>query len=106
MTNKLYLTNLASGTTLAELKEIFGKVGPYVSVTINTDPRTGAKLSYGFVEMETQELTDAALRHVNGYLLHDRRIMITELKPRHDREMASEVEAGKSQGTRRVKNTK
>lgn len=99
MSNKLYITNLASDTTEIELNQIFGQVGAVLSLSISTDPRSGARKSYGFVEMESPEVTQAAIQRVSGYMLHDRRIMITELKPPSERKHV-EIEDSPSQENR------
>lgn len=99
MSNKLYITNLASDTTETELNQIFGQVGGILSLSISTDPRSGARKSYGFVEMESPEVTQAAIQRVSGYMLHDRRIMITELKPPSERRHA-EIDDSPSQENR------
>src|SRR5688572_29681879 len=95
MSNKLYLTNLASETNEAELHQIFGEVGTVLSVRVSPDPR-GSFQNYAFVEMGTEELTEAAVQHVNGYILHERRIMITELRSRPEREISSEETTSKT----------
>src|SRR5688572_5811184 len=86
MKSKLYITNISSRATEAELESIFMQVGTVISVRIATDPRTNERRNYGFVEMETQELARTALRSISGYLLHDRKLQLSELHTPDERE--------------------
>jgi cold-inducible RNA-binding protein len=79
MGKHLYITNISSDTTELELNQLFARVGTVVSMEISTDPHTGAQKSYGFVEMETLELAQAAVQSVSGYLLHHRKIQVKVL---------------------------
>lgn len=83
MTNtKLFVGNLSFKTTEAELEEAFSKSGTVVSVAIPTDRETGRKRGFGFVEMETKEMADAAVKDFNGQSLDGRQIVVNESKPR------------------------
>ena len=83
MTNtKLFVGNLSFKTTEAELEEAFSKSGTVVSVAIPTDRETGRKRGFGFVEMETKEMADAAVKEFNGQSLDGRQIVVNESKPR------------------------
>lgn len=82
MTNKLFVGNLSFKTTEAQLEEAFSKSGTVVSVAIPTDRETGRKRGFGFVEMETKEMADAAVKDFNGQSLDGRQIVVNESKPR------------------------
>ncbi|CAN5222230.1 RNA-binding protein [soil metagenome] len=83
MTNtKLFVGNLSFNTTEAELEETFSKSGTVVSVAIPTDRETGRKRGFGFVEMETKEMADAAVKEFNGQSIDGRQIVVNESKPR------------------------
>ena len=83
MTNtKLFVGNLSFKTTEAQLEEAFSKSGTVASVAIPTDRETGRKRGFGFVEMETKEMADAAVREFNGQSLDGRQIVVNESKPR------------------------
>jgi RNA recognition motif-containing protein len=102
MSKHLYITNISSDTTVAELNQIFARVGTIVSMEISTDPHTGAQMSYGFVEMETRELAQAAVHSVNGFLLHNRKIQVKELGSREpDRSINHNEEPDSRVGQRR-----
>jgi RNA recognition motif-containing protein len=97
MSNRLYVTNLSSNTTELELSELFATVGRVLSLRLVTDPRSPAKNRFGFVEMETPEMTQAAMDEINHYVLHERKIKLTELgKPVDLRTPTQQADASKS----------
>ena len=100
MSKQLYITNLSSDTTESELNQLFARVGTVVSMQITTDPHTGAHRSYGFVEMETLELAQAAVRSVNNYLLHNRKIQVKELRSTQQKSGSEEEQAPSRAGQR------
>jgi RNA recognition motif-containing protein len=79
MSNKLYITNLSPETTELELREIFVKIGPVLSVHIPIHPGTGLQKDYGFVEMETLELALAAAQSMNDHILHDQKLQVSKV---------------------------
>src|SRR5687767_5476100 len=68
MTNKLYVTNISTDATETDLRDLFEQVGAVVSVRIAIHPKTGLQRNYGFVEMETPELAQAAEKSLNNHL--------------------------------------
>ncbi|MGB9629702.1 MAG: RNA recognition motif domain-containing protein [Thermodesulfobacteriota bacterium] len=54
MNKKLYVANLPSQTTEADLKALFSKAGNVMSVKIIQDRETGQPRGIAFVEMSTQ----------------------------------------------------
>src|SRR5687768_10788027 len=79
MTNRLYITNLASTTSEAELRQIFAQAGRVTSLQLETDPRSATRNRYSIIEMENAEMTQAAIAQINRHLLHERRMRIAEL---------------------------
>jgi cold-inducible RNA-binding protein len=79
---KLYVGNLSKTTTEDDLQALFTKMGPVASVTIPSDPKTGVKKSFGFVEMGTAEGAEAAVKGLNGQLLHDHELRVNESRER------------------------
>lgn len=76
MNKKLFVGNLPFQTTEQELEEAFSRSGKVVSVALPTDRETGRKRGFGFVEMQTEEEADAAIRDFNGQDLGGRRIVV------------------------------
>lgn len=63
---KLFVRNLPYSMTEAKLRAIFEAVGKVVSVKIVTDRLTGKSRGFGFVEMETNDDADKAIRELKG----------------------------------------
>lgn len=103
MSTQLYITNLSSDTTESELDHIFARIGMVVSMRISIDPHTGAQKSYGFVEMETLELAQAAVQSMNGYLLHNRKIQVKVLGAREPQKSVSQDKQLQSRAIQRRK---
>jgi RNA recognition motif-containing protein len=82
MNTKLYVGNLGKNTTEAELQTLFTEVAPVTSVVIPTDSKTGIKKNFGFVEMETSEGAEAAIKGMNGRVLHENELLVNESRPR------------------------
>jgi RNA recognition motif-containing protein len=92
MSKKLYITNLSPETTEMELKDIFVQVGNVVSVRVPLHPRTGLQQDYAFIEMETLEFAQAAAQTMNDYILHDRKLHVTEVRNPEDRKSATHAD--------------
>jgi RNA recognition motif-containing protein len=82
MNTKLYVGNLNKTTTEDDLQAIFTEIGPVTSVSIPSDPKSGVKKSFGFVVMGTSEGAQAAVKGLNGRLLHDYELRVNELRER------------------------
>jgi RNA recognition motif-containing protein len=82
MSTKLFVGNLSFKTTEEQLEEAFSKAGKVVSVAIPTDRETGRKRGFGFVEMQTEEEAQTAVRDFNGTMLDGRQITVNPSKPR------------------------
>ncbi|PWT95165.1 MAG: RNA-binding protein [Candidatus Melainabacteria bacterium] len=76
MNKKLFVGNLPFQTTEQELEEAFSRSGKVISVALPTDRETGRKRGFGFVEMQSEEEADAAIRDFNGQTLGGRRIVV------------------------------
>jgi RNA recognition motif-containing protein len=78
MGKKLYVGNIAKTTTEGDLKTLFTEVAPVTSVVIPSDPKTGINKTFGFVEMATPEGALAAIKGINGRMLHERELRVNE----------------------------
>jgi len=85
MTKKLYVGNLSYGSTEDQLRELFLSAGDIASVTIIIDRETGRSKGFGFIEMETDEGAEEAIKKFNGYELERRALTVNEARPREDR---------------------
>jgi cold-inducible RNA-binding protein len=65
MENKVYIGNLAYGTTQDELRDEFGQCGEVSDVAIIMDRETGRSKGFGFITFETEEGFNAAIEKDN-----------------------------------------
>ena len=83
MSKKLYVGNLAFGTTSDDLLALFGQFGSVTSAQIVTDRETGRSRGFAFVEMG--DGGDAAIQAMNMAEFQGRNLTVNEAKPREDR---------------------
>jgi len=88
MNTKVYVDNLATGTTERELMDLFSTYGNVADVHIALDRSNQEPRRFGFVLMVTPEGARAAIQALNG-----QRIGTSAL-------IASEVRAGSPNGRR------
>ena len=72
----VFVGNIAYETTEAELKEMFGKVGPVVHFRLVYDRDTGKPKGYGFCEYADAETAASAIRNLGGIELHGRQLRV------------------------------
>jgi len=82
MNKKLFVGNIPFKISESELSELFSRFGNVVSVSIPTDRETGRKRGFAFVEMETQEEAEAAIKELNGHTLEGRQISVNASRPK------------------------
>jgi len=85
MAKRLFVGGLPWATTEDELKNLFTQYGTVVSVKIITDKYSGRSKGFGFVEFETDEEGDAAVKGLNGTKLGERDIVVNEARPMEER---------------------
>lgn len=85
MGKRLYVGNLAYGTTEEVLKGLFAQHGTVESVSIVTDKFSGRSRGFGFVEMATDEEAKVAVEKVNGTNLDGRDLVVNEARPQEER---------------------
>ena len=83
MSKKLYVGNLAFGTTGDDLTEAFGQYGTVQSAQVVTDRDTGRSRGFAFVEMT--DGADQAIASLNGAQFQGRALTVNEARPREDR---------------------
>ena len=85
MTKKLYVGNMSYDTTETQIRELFAQAGEVDSVSLITDRDSGRPKGFGFVEMNTEEGAQNAIKRFNGYSLDNRNLTVNEARPREDR---------------------
>ncbi len=85
MSQSIYVGNLPYSTREEDLREVFEAHGNVENVKIIRDRETGRSRGFGFVEMATEEETNAAISALNGSDLGGRTLKVSLSKPRNDR---------------------
>jgi len=80
---KLYVGNLAFGTTSDDLTTLCGEFGEVSSGQVATDRETGRSRGFGFVEMQSGG--DEAIQGLHMREFQGRALTVNEAKPREDR---------------------
>jgi RNA recognition motif-containing protein len=83
VSKKLYVGNLAFGTTEDELKALFGEVGSVESVNIVRDFETGRARGFGFVEVAGDDCSKM-IAQLNGKQVGGRALIVNEARPKGD----------------------
>jgi len=85
MGKKLYVGNLGYGVTDSELKKMFEPHGTVQSAQIIMDRDTGRSKGFGFVEMNSDQEAQAAIKALNGQDSGGRALTVNEAKPQAER---------------------
>jgi RNA recognition motif-containing protein len=96
MSKKLYVGNLAYGTTSDDLLQAFGQYGTVTSAQVVMDRETGRSRGFAFVEMS--DGADQAIQALNGADLQGRSLTVNEARPREDRPRGNFGGGGGSRG--------
>ncbi|TKY84564.1 hypothetical protein EX895_006466 [Sporisorium graminicola] len=80
----IFIKNLDAGIDNKALHDTFAAFGNILSCKVATN-ETGS-LGYGFVHYETAEAAEAAIQHVNGMLLNDKKVYVGHHIPRKERQ--------------------
>ncbi len=81
MAKRLFIGSLPWAVDDAKLQEIFSQAGTVVYAKVMKDRETGRSRGFGFVEMETDEQADAAVKNLNGLDIEGRKIVVNEARP-------------------------
>ncbi|MDT9002450.1 RNA-binding protein [Paucibacter sp. APW11] len=84
MSSKIYVGNLPYSVTDASLKSNFSEFGSVTSARVMMDRDTGTSKGFGFVEMASAEMAEAAIAALHGVSVDGRSIVVTLARPRED----------------------
>ena len=84
METKLYVGNLPFDTTEDDLKTLFSEAGEVKSAMLIKDKISGRSKGFGFVEMDSQESLQNALKIFASYTYQDRVLKVDMAKPKED----------------------
>jgi cold-inducible RNA-binding protein len=85
MARKIYVGNLPWSTTSADLEAMFAAHGAVRSAEVISDRETGRSRGFGFVEMESDEGSQAAIDALNGHDINGRALTVNEARERTPR---------------------
>jgi RNA recognition motif-containing protein len=78
---KLYVGNLTNSVTNTDLEKWFTRFGTVLSAQVATDRETGRNQDFGFVEMETDDQAQVAIRGLHNQDHGGSRLMVSEAMP-------------------------
>ena len=84
MSIKLYVGNLPYSVTDSSLKSNFAEFGSVASAKVMMDRETGRSKGFGFVEMGSAEVAQAAITGLNGMSVDGRSIVVNLARPREE----------------------
>ncbi len=86
MSKRLFVGSIAWATTSDGLKKHFESVGAVEEANVLTDKMTGRSRGFGFVTMSDDSAADEAVNKLNGSDLDGRKIVVSEARPKTERE--------------------
>jgi len=93
MATRLYVRNISFKATEENVRGLFAEIGEVVSINLITDARTGKMKGFAFVEMASDGEALKAIEALNGRLLLDRALSVSEAntqQPRERRDLEAE----------------
>jgi RNA recognition motif-containing protein len=78
----IYVGNLPSDVTDADLRQAFEAFGQVASATVIKDKYSGESRGFGFVEMPAKAEAQSAIDGLNGKELKGRTLNVNEARPR------------------------
>jgi RNA recognition motif-containing protein len=81
----IYLGNVDFKVKEEQLTNLFTEYGEVKSVKVITDKLTGRSKGFAFVEMPNDEEAKEAISALNGYMLNNRELSVSEARPKEDR---------------------
>ncbi len=85
MSSKIYVGNLPYSVTDSTLESNFSEFGTVTSAKVMMDRETGRSKGFGFVEMASAEVAQAAITGLHGMSVDGRSIVVNLARPREDR---------------------
>lgn len=78
MPKKIYIGKLPDKITDQQLHDLFSKIGNVISTKIIRTMSFQKNMSYGYVQMDTDENTNKAIKTLDNSVLEGSRIKVTE----------------------------
>lgn len=81
----MYISNLSFHTNDEDLRNLFMQYGNVSSAKVITDRETGRSRGFGFVEMESTQEANEAIKNLNNKEIEGRPISVTVAKERESK---------------------
>jgi RNA recognition motif-containing protein len=91
MDTRLFVGNLATGVSDAELEAAFAACGTVVSAVVIRDLENDRSRGFGFVEMATEEMAREAASRLDGVELAGRRLRVNQAQPKKEFQRRSDM---------------
>jgi RNA recognition motif-containing protein len=78
----IYVSNLGFNILDADLKNLFAEYGTVSSAKVIMDKETGRSRGFGFVEIANDEAAQKAIKALDGKVLDERPIKVSEARPK------------------------
>ena len=85
MSSKIYVGNLPYSVTDSTLEGNFAEFGSVSSAKVMMDRETGRSKGFGFVEMASADVAQAAIKALDGMSVDGRSIVVNLARPREER---------------------
>ncbi|HEX9679014.1 MAG TPA: RNA-binding protein [Candidatus Saccharimonadales bacterium] len=85
MQNKLFVGSLPYSMRDEDLEKMFAEYGKVSSAVVIMDRATNRSKGFGFVEYETTEEAEAAIKALNDSEVEGRKIVVNHARPREER---------------------
>ncbi len=82
---KLYVGNLPYHISDRELADLFSKYGRVQSASVIVDKFSGKSKGFGFVELDSDEEAQRAIKDLNGKEMDNRTINVSIARPKEER---------------------
>lgn len=85
MAKRLFVGGLPYRLTSDELNKLFSEYGKINSADVIIDKYSGQSKGFGFVDMESEDEADKAIKKLYNFEIDGRRIIVSEARPREER---------------------
>jgi RNA recognition motif-containing protein len=76
----IYVANIPWKANVKDLQDLFEKHGQVSSARIIKDRETKRSRGFGFVEMPDDEAANDAIANLNGYVMMEKALVVSEAK--------------------------
>lgn len=90
MDKRLFVGNLPFSVDDDGLEAAFADHGTVVTAIVIRDQESGRSRGFGFVEMETEEMAEAAARAMDGSEIDGRRLRVNAVEPKRGEQRRSD----------------